>query len=76
MATMPTTLRLNCLIEGEGIIFKVTAAGDVSDLKKSIQKERALGTLKAVDPHELELWRVSAIDDPLYQMTLLLTPAP
>ncbi|KIL60446.1 hypothetical protein M378DRAFT_82150 [Amanita muscaria Koide BX008] len=58
---MPTTLRLNCLIEGEDIVFTTTAAGDdnVSNLKKSIQKERALDSLKDVGPHTLELWKVN-----------------
>ncbi|KAM6499266.1 hypothetical protein JOM56_004774 [Amanita muscaria] len=58
---MPTTLRLNCLIEGEDIVFTTTAAGDdnVSNLKKSIQKERALDSLKDVGPHSLELWKVN-----------------
>ncbi|KIJ98266.1 hypothetical protein K443DRAFT_212907 [Laccaria amethystina LaAM-08-1] len=56
---MPTSLRLNCLIDGEDIVFTVTATGDdnVSDLKKSIQKKRVLGRLKDVDPHTLELWK-------------------
>ena len=70
---MSTTLLLNCLIQGEDKIFTVTAAGDknVSFLKKSIQEERVLGTLKGVDPHDLELWKVNVIDDPLCEMTLL-----
>ncbi|KAF8350099.1 hypothetical protein F5887DRAFT_1059292 [Amanita rubescens] len=57
--TMPTTLRLNCLIEDEDKVFPVNAAcnDEVSELKKLIQKERALGTLKGVDPHDLELWK-------------------
>ncbi len=65
--------RLNCLIEGTDTVFPVTAVrnDEVSDLKKSIQKERALGPLKGVDPHDLELWKVSAIDDPLCEMTLI-----
>ena len=75
---MPTTLRLYCLIEGEDIVFPVAAVCDdeVSDLKISIQKGRAEGTLKGVDPHTLELWKVSAIDNAQCEMTLLLTPAP
>ena len=69
---MPATLQLKCLIEGESIVFPVTAVCDdeVSDLKKSIQKERVLGSLKDIDPHTLELWKVSAIDEPLCEMTL------
>ena len=68
---MPTTLQLNCLIEGEDKVFTVTAAGDdnVSILKELIQSKRALGTLRGVDPHDLELWKVSAIDDLLHEMT-------
>jgi hypothetical protein len=68
-----TDLRLRCLIERENIVFPVTVAcgKEVSDLKKSIQKERALSSLKDIDPHTLELWKVSAIDDPLCEMTLL-----
>ena len=70
---MLTTLRLNCLIKGEDIVFSVTAVCDyeVSDLKKFIQSKRALGSLKDVGPHTLELWKVSAIDEPLCEMTLL-----
>ncbi|KAF8348014.1 hypothetical protein F5887DRAFT_674717 [Amanita rubescens] len=57
---MPT-LRLKCLIEGEFIVFPVTAVCDdkVSDLEKSIQSERALDSLKDVGPHTLELWKVN-----------------
>jgi hypothetical protein len=70
---MSATLRLKCLIEGEAIVFAVNAVCDdeVSDLKKSIQSERALGSLKDIDPHTLELWKVSATDEPLREMTLL-----
>ncbi len=65
-------LRLKCLIEGEDIVFSVTAVRDdeVSDLKEFIKSERAL-SLKDVGPHTLELWKVSAIDEPLCEMTLL-----
>ena len=68
---MPTTLQLNCLIEGEDKVFTVTAAGDdnVSILKELIQSKRALCTLRGVDPHDLELWKVSVIDDLLHEMT-------
>ncbi len=70
---MPATLRLKCLIEGEATVFPVTAVGDneVSDLKEFIQSKRAKDTLKDVGPHILELWKVSAIDEPLCEMTLL-----
>ncbi|KAM6493348.1 hypothetical protein JOM56_011482, partial [Amanita muscaria] len=54
-----TMLRLKCLIEGEDIVFPVTAVGDneVSDLKEFIQSKRALDSLKDVGPHTLELWK-------------------
>ena len=71
---MLTTLRLKCLIEGEDIVFAVTAVRDdeVSDLKEKIQSKRDKGSLKDIDPHTLELWKVSAIDEPLLcEMTLL-----
>ncbi|KIL64993.1 hypothetical protein M378DRAFT_554864 [Amanita muscaria Koide BX008] len=57
--TMLTTLRLKCLIEGEDIVFPVTAGCDdeVSDLKELIRSERALDSLKDIDPHTLELWK-------------------
>jgi Crinkler effector protein N-terminal domain len=55
---------LNCLIEGEFIVFPVTAERDwlVGHVKEAIQKARELGTLKDVDPHTLELWKVSGHD--------------
>jgi len=55
------TLQLNCVIGGEDKVFTVTAVCNVrvSDLKKLIQGERALGRLKDIDPHVLELWKVS-----------------
>ena len=57
--------RLNCLIEGESIVFSVTVGRHcvVSDLKEEIQKKRAMDTLKDVDLHTLELWMVSGIDE-------------
>ena len=70
---MLTTLRLKCLIEGEDIVFPVTAVRDdeVSDLKEQTQSKRDKGSLKDIDPHTLELWKVSAIDELLHEMTLL-----
>jgi hypothetical protein len=52
--------RLNCLIEGESIVFSVTAEHDwvVSQLKEEIKRKRALGILGGVDPHILGLWKV------------------
>ncbi|KAM6495491.1 hypothetical protein JOM56_008197 [Amanita muscaria] len=51
--------QLKCLIEGEDIVFLVPAVqnDEVSNLKKSIQKERARSSLKDIDPHTLELWK-------------------
>ena len=56
--------RLNCLIEGESIIFLVTVGRDcvVSNLREEVQRERAVGVLKDVDPHTMELRKVSAIN--------------
>ncbi|KIL69383.1 hypothetical protein M378DRAFT_21547 [Amanita muscaria Koide BX008] len=55
---MLTPLRLKCLIEGEDIVFPVTAGdNEVSDLKEFIQSKRALDSLKDVGPHTLELWK-------------------
>ncbi|KAF8721898.1 hypothetical protein AX14_010132 [Amanita brunnescens Koide BX004] len=49
-------VRFNCLIKGEDIVFPVTVVCDdlVSDLKKFIQSERALDSLKDIDPHVRE----------------------
>ena len=71
--TMPITRHLNCLIEGEDTVFTINAAGDhnVSDLRESIQKRQARDSLKDVGPDALGLWKVSAIDDPLCEMTWL-----
>jgi hypothetical protein len=57
--------RLNCLIEGESIVFVVTAGHDwmVSDLNEDVQRKRAMSILKDVDPHKLELWKVSVINE-------------
>jgi len=46
----------------------------VSELKKVIKKERELGTLKDADPHTLELWKVSAIDELRCEVTWLTSP--
>ena len=65
---------LNCVIEGEHIVFVVPVGPEdvVSGLKELIQSKRALDSLKGVGPHTLELWKVSAIDEPLLcEMTLL-----
>ena len=54
-------LYLCCVIEDENIVFlvDVPAQARVTVLKKEIQRERAMGKLQGVDPHTLELWRVS-----------------
>ena len=72
---MPATLRLQCLIKGESIVFPVTVEqdDDVGELKEVVQSERALDSLKDVGPHTLELWKVSAIDESLCEMTWLLS---
>ena len=56
--------QLNCLIEGEFIVFLVMPVVErdcpvVGDLKEVVQRARALSILKNVDPHTLELWKVS-----------------
>ncbi|KAK2465690.1 hypothetical protein APHAL10511_002234 [Amanita phalloides] len=53
------TLQLNCLIEGEPTVFVVPVGRNnvVSNLKKLIQSERVLDSLKDVGPHTLELWK-------------------
>lgn len=56
---------LNCLIEGESIVFVVPVGHDykVSHLKEAIKGKRAQDTLKDVGPHILELWKVSALEE-------------
>jgi hypothetical protein len=68
--TMLPTLRLKCLIEGEDIVFPVTVARDdeVSDLKNEIKRQCAV-SFEGVDARHLELWKVSAIDELLREMT-------
>ncbi|KAF8344548.1 hypothetical protein F5887DRAFT_1283196 [Amanita rubescens] len=58
-AWYPTGPRLNCLIEGESIVFPVTLTHDcvVGEFKEVIQSKRAPDTLKDVGPHTLELWK-------------------
>jgi Crinkler effector protein N-terminal domain len=67
--------KLNCLIEGESIVFTVPVGRDwnISNFKKAIQSKRELDTLKGVDPHTLELWKVSAIDESRCEMTWLIS---
>ena len=64
-ATEMSSLSLCCIIEGEDIVFPidVSAQARVSDLKKVIQLERAMDTLKGVGPHILELWKVGVSDE-------------
>ncbi|KAF8350682.1 hypothetical protein F5887DRAFT_1069669 [Amanita rubescens] len=55
--TIPTTLRLNCLIEDEDKVFPVTVGNvEVADLKNEIKKQCAV-SFEGVDPHDLELWK-------------------
>jgi hypothetical protein len=72
MLDAPVSPKLNCLIEGESIIFPVTVGHDwvVGDLRELIQSKRALGNLKDVDPHALGLWKVSTIDESQCAVTL------
>jgi len=67
-----TTLQLNCLIEGEDDVFLVTVVCNdaVSNLKNEVKKQCAV-SFKNIDARHLKLWKVSAIDDPLCEMTLL-----
>jgi hypothetical protein len=59
-------LDLLCLIEGESTVFTVTVSGTIKieGLKVAIRNERARDTLREVGPHVLDLWKVSAIDEP------------
>lgn len=61
---------LCCLIEGERIVFEVPIPADdrdvpkdvsVSKLKELIYNQRSRGTLRDVDQHTLELWKVCAL---------------
>jgi hypothetical protein len=65
--------RLRCVIEREYLVFTVTVPNDleVGDLKKAIKGERELGVLMDVDPHALELKKVSAIDESRCEVTWL-----
>ena len=57
--------RLCCLIESKSVVFTVedSCRIEIGDLKKVIQRKRAMGILKDIDPHTLELWKVSAINE-------------
>jgi hypothetical protein len=67
-------LKLRCLIEGEYKAFPVTVKHnwDVGELKIQIKTACAV-TLKDVDAHALELWKVSAIGDLRCEVTSLLS---
>ena len=71
------SFRLLCLIEGESEVFTVEEPDhiEIGYLKKVIQRERALDTLKDVGPHTLKLWKVSAINELRCEVTWL-TPTP
>lgn len=53
-------IRIRCLVEGDSHVFNVdiTANQEISNLKEEIQRKRANGILKNVDPHALELWNM------------------
>ena len=73
-ASQDDSRRLWCLIEGESDVFPVTVnlrRHVIAELKKFIQRERALDTLKEVGAHALELWKVSAINDLRCEVTSL-----
>jgi hypothetical protein len=63
--------RLRCVIESDSVVFtvEVSCRIEIGDLKKVIQRERAMGILKEIDPHKLELWKVSAIDESRCEVT-------
>jgi hypothetical protein len=65
--------QLNCLIQDESVVFPVRVACNlgVGGLKEVIQSERAMGVLKGVDPHPMELWKVRAIDKSRCEVTWL-----
>ncbi|KAF8621280.1 hypothetical protein AX15_007910, partial [Amanita polypyramis BW_CC] len=52
------SLQLNCLIEGEDIVFLVTAVSNdaVSDLKNEIKRQCAV-SFEGIDARHLELWK-------------------
>jgi len=65
--------RLNCLIEGESVVFTVEESCriEIGDLKEGIQRKRAMVILKDIDPHTLELWKVSTINKSRCQVTYI-----
>ena len=56
---------LRCVIKSESVAFTVEVSYciKIGDLKKEIQREQAMGILKEIDPHRLQLWKVSAINE-------------
>ena len=74
---MPTTMlatsvlsqdsscRLNCLIQGESIVFLVTVGRNcvVSELKQEVKGKQALDTFKDIGTYMLKLCKVSTIDE-------------
>jgi len=65
--------RLRCLIEIEPVVFTVedSCRIEIGDLKEVIQRKRAMGVLKNIDAHALDLWKVSAIDESRLEVTWL-----
>jgi len=65
--------RLHCLIEGESVVFTVEESCriEIGDLKEGIQRKRAMVILKDIDPHTLELWKMTAINESRCQVTYM-----
>ena len=65
--------RLRCLIENELVVFNIEESCriEIGDLKEVIQQKRAMDILKDIDPHTLDLWKVSAIDESQCEVTWL-----
>lgn len=55
--------QLNCLIQGDCVVFPVRVECNlgVGGLKEVIQSKRAMGVLKDIDPHPMEVWKVRAM---------------
>lgn len=71
---MSSLLRLCPIIEDEDIVFPVDVFAQdlVAALKKEIQLQRAMDTLKDVGPHTLELWKVCIPNTWQHEVTGLL----
>ena len=49
-------------LSNELVVFTIEESCRI-EIGEVIQRNRAMGILKDVDPHTLDLWKVSAIDD-------------